>query len=285
MSSLLINGANLTYEEMGNGTPIALTPGGRSGMEAVRGLAERLAPHYRVIIHDRRNCGASDVIIGGELSEQEIWAEDLHELLNRLDAAPAYIGGGSAGCRVSLLLAMRHPETVKGLLLWHVTGGAFAAERLGYNYYEQFIDMALRDGMKGVVESEFFAERIQQNPSNRERLLSMNPREFIDVMQKWRSFFTADKPVIGATEAELKTISVPLVIIPGDDDTHPRVVGENLHKILPHSELHPPLWSRDEAERLRQQDPVKFREIGHEQRASIFLAFLEKVETTYASVH
>ena len=282
---MLINGANLAYEEMGSGTPLALTPGGRSGMEAVRGLAERLAPHYRVIIYDRRNCGASDVIIGGELSEQEIWAEDLHELLNQLDASPAYIGGGSAGCRVSLLLAMRHPETVKGLLLWHVTGGAFAAERLGYNYYEKFIDIALKDGMKGVAESEFFAERIQQNPSNQERLLSMKPREFIDVMQRWRSFFTADKPVIGATEDELKTIGVPMVIIPGDDDTHPQVVGENLHRILPHSKLHQPLWSQDEAERLRQQDPVKFQGIGHEQRASIFLAFLEKVEAAHVSVH
>ena len=285
MPSLLINGANIAYEEMGSGTPLALTPGGRSGMDAVRGLAERLAPHYRVIIYDRRNCGASDVIIGGELSEQEIWADDLHELLNQLDASPAYIGGGSAGCRVSLLLAMRHPETVKGLLLWHVTGGAFAAERLGYNYYEKFIDIAIKDGMKGVTESEFFAERIQQNPSNQERLLSMNHREFIDVMQRWRNFFTADKPVIGATEAELKTISVPMVIIPGDDETHPRVVGENLHKILPHSELHPPLWSTEEAERLRQQDPAQFREMGHEQRASVFLAFLEKVETAPASVH
>ena len=284
MPSLLINGANLTYQEMGSGTPIALTPGGRQGMDAVRGLAELLATHYRVIIHDRRNCGASDVIIGGELSEQEIWAEDLHELLNRLDASPAYIGGGSAGCRVSLLLAIRHPETVRGLLLWHVTGGAIAAERLGYNYYEQFIDIALRDGMKGVVESEFFAERIQQNPSNRERLLSMNPREFIGVMQRWRSFFTADKPVIGATEAELRTIKAPMVIIPGDDDVHPRVVGEKLHRILPHSELHPPLWSPEEAEKLRQQDPEKFRELGHEQRASMYLSFLEKVEAARVSV-
>ena len=45
----------------------------------------------------------------------------------------------------------------------------------------------------------------------------MNPREFIRVMQNWRSFLTADKPVIGATEAELKAIGVPMVIIPGDD--------------------------------------------------------------------
>ena len=277
MPSILIDGVSIKYEEMGSGEPVVLTPGGRSGMEAVRGLAERLAPSYRVIIYDRRNCGASDVVIGGDLSEQEIWAEDLNELLSRLDASPAYVGGGSAGCRVSLLLALRHPETVKGLLLWHVTGGAVAAERLGYNYYEQFIEAAERDGMPGVVASDFFAERIAENPSNRDRLLAMDVGEFIGVMRMWRAFFTADKPVIGATEEELRSINVPMVIIPGDDEVHPRVVGENLHRILPHSELHPPVFTPDEAESLRLQDADRFVDLGHERRAAIYLPFLERV--------
>ena len=279
MPAITIDGVSIKYEEMGSGQPVALTPGGRSGMEAVRGLAERLAPHYRVIIYDRRNCGASDVAIGGDLSEQEIWADDLNELLVRLDASPAWVGGGSAGCRVSLLMALRHPEAVKGLLLWHVTGGAVAAERLGYNYYGQFIEAAERDGMKGVVESEFFAERIAENPANRERLLAMDVQEFIGVMRRWRAFFTADKPVIGATEEELRRITVPMVIIPGNDEVHPRAVGENLHHILPHSELHPPVFSTEEAESLRQQDADRFVDIGHERRAAIYLPFLEKLAT------
>ena len=284
MPSILIDGVNIKYEEMGRGEPVVLTPGGRSGMEAVRGLAERLASSYRVIIYDRRNCGASDVVIGGDLSEQEIWAEDLNELLNRLDASPAFVSGGSAGCRVSLLLALRHPEAVKVLLLWHVTGGAVAAERLGYNYYEQFIEAAERDGMQGVVDSEFFAERIAENPSNRERLLAMDIQEFIGVMRRWRAFFTADKPVIGATEEELKRIQVPMVIIPGDDEVHPRVVGENLHRILPHSELHPPVFTHEEAETIRQQNADRFVDIGHERRAAIYLPFLEKLAKTEVPV-
>ena len=278
MPTILIDGVSINYEEMGSGAPVVLTPGGRSSMEAVRGLAERLAPHYRVIIYDRRNCGASGVVIGGDLSEQEIWADDLNELLNKLDASPAYVSGGSAGCRVSLLLALRHPEAVKALLLWHVTGGAVAAERLGYNYYEQFIEAAERNGMTGVVESDFFTERISENPSNRERILAMDVQEFIATMRRWRAFFTADKPVIGATEEELKRIQVPMVIIPGNDEIHPRAVGENLHRILPHSELHPPVFSPEEAESLRQQAPDRFVDLGHERRASIYLPFLEKLE-------
>ena len=285
MPSMLINGVNIRYEELGSGVPVALISGGRGDMEAVRGLAERLATHHRVIIHDRRNCGASDVVIGGELSEHEIWADDTHELLTRLDATPAYVGGGSNGSPVSLLVAIRHQETVRGLLLWNVIGGTVAAQRLGYNYYEQFVEIAQREGMQGVTESEFFAERIQQNPSNRERLSAMDPQEFISVMLRWHAFFTAKKPVVGASEAELQAIQVSAAIIPGNDEVHTKEVGENLHRILPNSELHEPVWSIQERETQIDQDPAKFRDLGYERMASVFLPFLKKAEAARVSVH
>ena len=70
-----------------------------------------------MLIHDRRNCGASDVVIEGEDSEYEILADDLYELLSKLGALPAFVGGSSSGCRLSLLFALRHPEAVRALLL------------------------------------------------------------------------------------------------------------------------------------------------------------------------
>jgi len=53
------------------------------------------------------------VFFGGEGSEQEIWADDLAELLQAIDFAPAWLAGGSAGCRVALVTAIRHPEVAK----------------------------------------------------------------------------------------------------------------------------------------------------------------------------
>jgi hypothetical protein len=42
----------------------------------VKSLAQRMADKgYRVLIHDRRNCGVSDIVIGGDQSEYEIWAD------------------------------------------------------------------------------------------------------------------------------------------------------------------------------------------------------------------
>jgi len=249
-------------------------------METLRPLATELSQRHRVLIYDRRNCGASDVVIGGELSEQEIWAEDLHLLLSHLGMAPAYVGGISAGCRVSLLLAIRHPEDVRGLLLWWVTGGRVAAEQLGHLYYTQFIEAAQRGGMAAVIETPFFAERIQQNPSNRERLLAMNAEQFCAVMNRWKGFFDegADLPVIGATAEELSRINVPTIIVPGDDEIHPRAVGEHLYSLMPQSELVSDLFSPEELAAWREEGIDVLLANLASRLAPVFNDFLQRTE-------
>src|SRR5215831_11214973 len=179
-----VRGVDINYEVLGERGPwVALQPGGRRALIGVKSLAEKMAEAgCRALVYDRRNCGASSVSFDGGNSENEIWAEDLHALLSQLDAVPAYIGGSSSGCRLALLLALRHPADVCGLLLWRVTGGAFAAQRLVENYYTQFIEAAQRGGMEAVCRTEHFGEVIANNPANRQRLLSIEVSRFIAVM-------------------------------------------------------------------------------------------------------
>lgn len=237
-----IRGVDINYRVLGERGPwLALQPGGRRGLGGVESLAEKIAEAgNRVVIYDRRNCGASGVSFDGGKSENEIWAEDLHELLLHLDALPAFIGGSSSGCRLALLLALRHPAAVRGLLLWRVTGGAYAAERLALNYYTQFIEMAQRGGTAAVVESEHFGELIKANPANRERLAAMKAEDFIAVMERWRRAFNAgaDHPVIGLSPAELRSMTMPACIVPGNDRVHPRLPAQIAHRLLPNSEYH-----------------------------------------------
>jgi pimeloyl-ACP methyl ester carboxylesterase len=237
-----VRGVAINYKVLGNHGPwVALSPGGRRDLSGVEPLAKHVAEAgHRVVIFDRRNCGASDVAIDGEDSEYEIWADDVHELLSQLGALPAFVGGSSSGCRTSLLFALRHPDAVRGLLLWRVTGGRFACERLAEEYYGQHIAVAKLGGMAAVCEMDHWRERIEARPANRDRLIKMAPERFIAVMSHWREYFVrgADLPVIGATEAELKTIKAPACIIPGNDNTHGRQTGEALGRILPHAEVH-----------------------------------------------
>ncbi len=237
-----VRGVSLNYEILGDhGPAMALTPGGRNPLSNVKPYAEQMAARgYRVLIHDRRNCGASDVSFDGSKSEYEVWADDLHALLKQLGMLPAIVGGTSSGGRLSLLLALRYPQDVRALILWRITGGEFAIKRLTEKYYDQYIRLAQQGGMAAVCDEEHFAERIRERAGNRERLMAMDPQDFIAVLQAWREPFAAsgNLPLIGTTEADLHSITIPTCIIPGDDLTHGSRHAATAARHIPNSELH-----------------------------------------------
>ncbi|MCX7865068.1 MAG: alpha/beta hydrolase [Novosphingobium sp.] len=127
MPRIDINGLAIGYEIIGNGSKTAIiTPGGRFSKETpgVRDLAEGLAARdHKVVIWDRPNCGESDICFSGE-SESILNADTLVGLLRALDMAPALVIGGSAGSRVSLIAAHRHPDAVRKLALLWISGDA-----------------------------------------------------------------------------------------------------------------------------------------------------------------
>ena len=282
MATVAVNGITLEYEEMGSGAPIVFTAGGRWGREYHRPIAELMAPHYRAIIYDRRNCGRSDIDISGEGSEAEIWAEDLAELIRQLGIAPAYVCE-YGGCRLGPLLAIRHPEVVKALLLGWPCGGKYPAQRLSQGIYGVLADAAEQGGMAAVLEKPFIrAEGAEENPVSRERLLAMDVQEFIRVIRGWQAHLanSADLPMAGspATEEQVASIRVPTVIIAGDDEIHTLTCAQMLHRLIPNSEYHDPPLSGEEFTRMQGGFP-NAREVQAESAAPIFLDFLRRLES------
>jgi pimeloyl-ACP methyl ester carboxylesterase len=193
---------HLNYEVIGTTGPwIAFTPGSRRNYSELVPFGQVLAAKgCRVLLHDRRNCGASDVAFDGSGSEHEIWADDLHALAAQLGAASLYVGGSSAGARLAILFAIRHPQATRGLLLWRITGGQEAVDKLSEQYYAQFIR----------------------------------------VMNVWRDKFleSAKLPVVGATEAQLRAITAPVCMIAGNDVIHAPAAARKAKALIPNSELH-----------------------------------------------
>ena len=280
-----IRGIEINYRLFGDeGAWIALSPGARHPYNDFVPIAERLASAgYQVLLHDRRNCGASDVAFDGAGSESEIWADDLYALLEYLDAPPAFIGGSSAGCRLSIIFALRHPAATRALLLWRITGGASAAKELAETYYGQYASLAAKGGMQAVCDSEHFRERIRERPSNRQRLLALDPRDFIATMTHWRDDFLrgANMPIIGAREDALRTIAQPACLIPGNDVIHNPVAAEKLHCLLPHSELHEVVARHAAADLLPEWSKTEW-DAKEADVARIFIDFLERVEENHA---
>jgi pimeloyl-ACP methyl ester carboxylesterase len=237
-----IRGVNINWQVIGNrGSWVVMTSGGRRSYEEFIPLANKIAAYgYQVLLHDRRNTGASEVLLEGDEGEEIPWTRDMFELTQQQSIQPAFFCGSSSGARTSILFYLRYPQAVRGLLLMRVTGGAFAAGRLPENYYGQFIRAAQQGGMAAVCATEQWKERIAANPATRDYLMAMSPEKFIAVLTRWNEIFAAGGkyPVMGVTEEELKSIKVPTVIIPGNDKTHSSASALFAHNAIPGSELH-----------------------------------------------
>jgi pimeloyl-ACP methyl ester carboxylesterase len=273
---------NIFYQVIGNQGPwVALITGGRRGHDEFVPLATKLAnAGYRVVLHDRRNTGRSDVLIEGDVAEETLWLDDLHELMKQLNALPAFVGGSSAGARTAMRFYVRFRNDVRGLLLMRVTGGAFAAGRLPENYYGAFIKEAEKGGMAAVCATEQYQERIAANPQTRDRLMAMDPKQYIKVMSNWQDQFIASTKmeVFGMTDGDLASISVPTVVIPGNDQTHASANGRIAAGKIPGAVLH--------------QLPIKDQEVPlinytewapyEDEIARTFLELMRKAETPRA---
>ena len=253
MASTEIHGGQVVYELLGppDGQPIVLTPGGRFSKDVpgLRPLAEALAAGgLRVLLWDRPNTGASDVQFYGR-SESHMRADTLAELLGRLDLAPAVIAGGSGGARDSLLTVIRHPEVASKAIAWSIVGGVFSTLNLAGVYVLPNINTARMLGMEGVVALPEWQGLIEANPDNKDRLLSVDPGEFVTVMLRWLNAFVP-KPgqtIPGVEDEEFAGIQVPTMIIRGgeNDLDHPKRTSMEVHCLVKDSILVEPPWPED----------------------------------------
>jgi pimeloyl-ACP methyl ester carboxylesterase len=209
-------------------------------------LAEAVAAEgHQVLIWDRPNTGASGVCFAGA-SESEMQADKLAGLLEALNMAPAIVIGGSGGARVSLLVAARHPEAVAKLAVWWISGGIFGLLTLAIVYCGESLRAAWQGGMEAVVELPEWTEVLERNPENRERMLKLDPHEFIGVLERW---MTAYCPAPGATipgllDETCSRLRAPTLIFRSgtSDPYHTRATSEGLHLLIPGAQLVEPPW-------------------------------------------
>ena len=252
MVTARVNGLTVGYEVIGEGRPWALTPGGREPRDSpgVRELAEALAERgNRVLIWDRPNTGESDVCFTGS-SESAMQADTLAALLRHLGMTPAVIAGGSGGSRVSLLTAARHRDVAAGLALWWISGGVFGLLSIGSYYCSGSIRAAWEGGMEAVAALPEWAQVIERNPGNRQRILDQDPGEFIATLERWLAAYCPrdDEPVPGLSEKEARALDIPaLVFRSGASDLHHRrETSEQVARLLPKGRLVEPPWGDTE---------------------------------------
>ena len=156
--------------------------------------------------------------------------QDVVGLMDALGIDQAYLGGGSFGAAISLGCAARYPDRVRAIFPSNLAGGVICDAYLATKLHRS-LDMALNQGMPAVVAAfdrddrfaPFVSERVQDDPGFRKDLEAMPPEEYAQVMRDTiYALFDGPYPTLGATVEMLKGIRTPTLVMPGNNDIHPR---------------------------------------------------------------
>lgn len=118
LQKVQVRGVEIHYVDSG-GTkaPLVFVHGGLSDYREWGPVADALGADYRTVRYSRRyNYPNNNPVAAGSHSA-EVEAQDLAALLDRLKLGRAHIAGVSYGAYTALLVALRHPQRVRSLVL------------------------------------------------------------------------------------------------------------------------------------------------------------------------
>jgi len=203
---LATRGIRLYYETYGRGAPLLLLHINGGSINIFSNQIPYFSKHYRVIAVDSRAHGKS--VDAGDSLTFEMMADDFNALLDSLHLDSCYVVGWSDGGISGLLLALRHPEKVRKLVvsgpnLWPDTTGL---EPFIYHWLE-----AMADSMR----------RLPPNPRTK------NDLKIVELDLK--------EPHM--TLEQLHAIRCPTLVMGGDHDAIPSYYLWQIFRNIPKSYL------------------------------------------------
>jgi pimeloyl-ACP methyl ester carboxylesterase len=221
-----VDGARIYYEEQGSGEPLLLLHGGLMSSAAWGELIPLLATRFRIITPDSRGHGRSTNSTG-RLSYGQL-ADDMVGLIAALGLRRPAVGGWSDGGQVALEIGVRYPHAARALV---ICGALFD---FGEEYQGAMRQTFGMDATGAVEPAGIEAALGESTPWFR----SM----FAGDDDAWRAFLRQsvtmwlDYP--GLTEAELRGVTAPALVVIGDrDDLVPIETATAMYRMLPRGEL------------------------------------------------
>ena len=223
MPTAQVNGLSLFYEEVGEGTPLVFVHEfageARSWHLQVRFFARR----YRTIAYNARGYPPSDVPEDPAAYSQDQAADDIRGLLDALGIRKAHICGLSMGGYATLHFGLRYPERALSLVVAGAGYGSVSGER--EKFRRDVEETALRferDGMKAVAE--FYTKgptRVQfkdKDPAGWQEFYDMFCAQSAKGHALTMRGVQMSRPSVYELEAGMERMTVPTLIVTGDED-------------------------------------------------------------------
>ncbi|BCQ26754.1 alpha/beta fold hydrolase [Caballeronia sp. NK8] len=263
----------LYYEEAGVGTPVVFVHEFGGDLRSWEPQMRYFSRRYRCIAFAARGYAPSDVPDDIEQYSQAIAARDIRDVLDALDIDRAHIVGLSMGGFATLHFGLDYADRARSLV---VAGAGYGAEK---EFEDTFRDVSLE------VAKQFEAQGAEQFAKTYSLAASRIAFQVKDP-RGWLEFATmlgehsargsaltmrgvqARRPSIYDLETRLKAMTVPTLVVVGDEDDHCLQPGIYLKRTVPASGL---VVMPKTGHTLNLEEPALFN-----QHVADFLAMVEQ---------
>lgn len=210
------DGVELAYREIGEGRPVVLLHGFTcsAAMHWIEpGHAARLADlGYRVVLPELRGHGDSDIPRDPASYPKDVFVDDLLALIAQLELRDYDLGGYSLGGRSALR------ATIRG-----ATPGRLVVAGMSWQ------GMVEANGSRNDLYRRVFADFGDLSPDTREGRVEAFIR---DTGGDPRAFAPGLEASVDTTEAELRAVTVPTLVVVGAEDSFHRSSADRLAETL-----------------------------------------------------
>ena len=236
------DGVTLHSESVGNGDPILFIHEFAGDHRTWEPQMRRFSRSHRCITYGARGYPPSDVPADPAAYSQRHAVDDALAVLDAHSVAAAHVVGISMGGFCGLHLAMQHPGRVRSLV---AAGTGYGARP---NEVDRFRGEC--DAIAEVIETAGIAAFARQYMSGPSRVQLQNKdRRAWQEYTRWVSEHSAEgsaatmrgvqreRPSLYALETELAAISVPVLILAGDEDEGCLDTSVWLKRVIPRAGL------------------------------------------------
>ena len=250
LKTVRVSGAELHYVDQGSGVPVVFVHGGLEDYRAWQGQVEVFSKRYRAIAYSRRyNYPNRGAVPEGRYSPI-VDADDLAALIKNLGLAPAHVVGHSHGAYVALLLAARHPELVRSLVLSEPPVLAWLPEiEGGQPLFTEFMRKVWEPSARGFRERDEagvkaavdgFGELGYSGTDQKMTFDTLPPedrRVLLDNAREWRALTMSKDAFPALPVGTVKRITAPTLLLSGQRSLKlADLIDKRLESLLPQAQ-------------------------------------------------
>lgn len=236
------DGVQLHYEQSGEGQTIVFVHEFAGDHRSWEAQMRYFSRRYRCVAYSARGYTPSDIPSKGSMYSQDIARDDILAILDHLDVEKGHIVGLSMGGFATLHFGIHYSERAHSLV---VAGCGYGAEPDRRTQFQEETEKAAE-----MIESstgDAFAEQYAQGPT-RVQFQNKDPRGWADFRDQLAEHsldgaaFTmrgvqSQRPSLFDLEADLREITVPMLVLTGDEDEPCLIPNIYLKRTVPSAAL------------------------------------------------